>query len=254
VTHFYLGTHQPGWLSRFDVPFCVSHGRLRDYKTLPKALGRYMADSRGFTELKQHGTWTITPEQYVAAVARYDAEIGHMDWAAPQDWMCEPEILANTGLTAEEHCRRTVDNFVRLERLWPEFSDDENPFMPTLQGGTPDLYRLCARMYADAGIDLRNYETVALGSVCRIQATSKLAPILDAVLEIDEDLPLHGFGVKLDGLRRYGKYFASADSLSWSFNARQDKILLPGCTTHINCANCPIWALQWRDKVLELAA
>ena len=37
----------------------------------------------------------------------------------PQDRMCEPEQLAITGLTVEEHQRRTVDNFVELRDLAP---------------------------------------------------------------------------------------------------------------------------------------
>jgi hypothetical protein len=32
----------------------------------------------------------------VAAVARYDAEIGGLHWA-PQDWMCEPEVIRGSG-------------------------------------------------------------------------------------------------------------------------------------------------------------
>ena len=250
---FYLGTHQPQWLSRTTARLFVSHRRLRDRKTLPKKLdgGGYAVDSGGFTELSMFGTWTVTPEEYVAAVARYDSEIGWMDWAAPQDWMCEPFITAKTGLTVAEHQRRTVENFARLTELWPEYSDDECPFMPVLQGWTLDDYLTCWRMYEDAGIDPRNFETVGLGSVCRRQATSEIAQIVTTLRQLDPGLPLHGFGVKLDGLRRYGHLLASADSMAWSFHARRLPPL-PGCTTHINCANCMRFALDWRDRVLNI--
>ena len=254
MTHFYLGTHEVRWLTIANVPLFVSHRRLRGRKTLPK-VGRhgYAIDSGGFSELSLYGTWKTTPEEYVAAIARYDTEIGHMDWAAPQDWMCEPVMLAKTGLTVLEHQRRTVANFQQLVNVWPDHSDAECPFMPVLQGWELEDYLTCWRMYEDAGINPREYETVGLGSVCRRQATEEIGAIVRELREIDDDLPLHGFGVKLDGLRLYGEHLASADSMAWSFNARR-AAPLPGCTTHKNCANCLIYALQWRDRVLELAA
>jgi len=41
----------------------------------------------------------------------------------------------------------------------------------------------------------------------------------------------------------------SADSMAWSFWARYDAPL-EGCT-HQSCANCRIYALQWREKVVS---
>jgi hypothetical protein len=55
-----------------------------------------------------------------AAVRRYRDEIGSLDWAAPQDWMCEPFILAKTGLSVREHLRRTVADYLRLTELAPD--------------------------------------------------------------------------------------------------------------------------------------
>jgi hypothetical protein len=49
-------------------------------------------------------------------------------------------LAVRTGLTVEEHQRRTVANFVRLEQLWHQDDDvdldPEAPFMPTVQGNT----------------------------------------------------------------------------------------------------------------------
>ena len=58
---FYLGTHQPGWLSWATVPLFVSDRRLRRYRRLPKARTRWALDSGGFTELSTHGSWDHGP-------------------------------------------------------------------------------------------------------------------------------------------------------------------------------------------------
>ena len=59
-------------------------------------------------------------------------------------------------------------------------------------------------------------------------------------------LRLHGFGLKLGGLRRAGRYLASSDSLAWSATARRRRFLLDGCAgRHRTCANCLRWALRW---------
>ena len=44
-------------------------------------------------------------------------QIGRMDFAAVQDWMCEPEIVVKTGLSIAEHQRRTVANLCALREL-----------------------------------------------------------------------------------------------------------------------------------------
>jgi hypothetical protein len=76
---FLLGTHQPGWLGRLDVPLIVSH------RTLPWARTRWALENGGFTELALYGRWQTTPGQYTQAVARYATEIGRLAWASPQD-------------------------------------------------------------------------------------------------------------------------------------------------------------------------
>jgi hypothetical protein len=262
MTAFYLGTHMPNWLDHdaipADVPLFISHRRLAGRKTLPKARGRWALDSGGFTELKMYGDWDrVPPATYVAEVRRYDDEIGGLDWAAPQDWMCEPVVISGgtflgqrfvgTHLTVAEHQRRTVDNFVQLSELWG--NDDTNPFMPVLQGFARDDYLRCWELYDTAGITLTDYPVIGLGSVCRRQAEDEIGDIVGSLQTTDSRLPLHGFGVKLRGLEKYGHLLGTADSLAWSFDARRAKPL-DGCATHINCANCPIYALQWRDKAL----
>jgi hypothetical protein len=249
MTTFYLGTHQPHWLEQTDLPLFISHRRLANRKRLYRPRGWWALDSGGFSELSLYGTWRTSPESYVSAVVRYDNEIGQLGWAAPQDWMCEPPILATTGLTVLDHQRLTVANFVYLQELWGHVSDADCPFMPVLQGWTLDDYRRCWDLYGEAGVNLSEYEVVGLGSVCRRQATDEIGDIVAMLRDIDPGLPIHGFGVKTAGLARYGHLLDSADSMAWSFDARRSAPL-DGCTTHINCANCLIYATRWYERVI----
>lgn len=91
----------------WGVPLLVSHGRLREAKTLPAATASSVCDSRTFSEIAQHGRWTISAREYAADLTRYAQQIGHLAWAAPQDWPCRP-LLDTTGLSEEEHHRRTT--------------------------------------------------------------------------------------------------------------------------------------------------
>lgn len=231
---FYLGTHEPSWLGRTQIPLMVSHRRLRDRLTLPHRSGVWVLDSGAFSELQLFGEWRTTEAEYGECVSRYYAGIPGMKWAAPMDWMCEPFMVDRTGLTVEEHQHRTVDNLCRLRQQWPGL-----PFIPVLQGWTIDDYLSHVAMYERADIDLLAEDTVGLGSVCRRQASQEIINIVDKLLP----LPLHGFGVKLKGMRYVGDRLQSTDSMSWSFDARRSPPL-PGCT-HKNCANCLKYAQRW---------
>src|SRR5579859_3066357 len=116
---FYLGTHEVAWLSRFSVPLMVSHRRLSRFpRRTPwrPAATRWALDSGGFSELTLYGTWRTPEAEYGESVATYQAEIGRLDWAAPQDWMCEPIMLARTGLSVSHHQGRTVESVCSLRR------------------------------------------------------------------------------------------------------------------------------------------
>ena len=239
---FYLGTHQPNWLTEtWTGPLFVSRNRLTRYRrSFPFATDRWALDSGGFTELAKYGKWTTHPKRYVIDVRRYRDEIGRMDWAAPQDWMCEPFMVAKTGLSVREHQRRTLDNYLELRTL-----DASLPFIPVLQGWTRDDYLRHVDDYQAAGIDLDAEGRVGLGSVCRRQSTDEIGEIVASL----DGLRLHGFGVKGDGIRRYGWMLASADSMAWSYSGRQVR----PCPQRgvASCANCRHFAAGWRDDVLR---
>lgn len=254
---FLLGTHQPGWVRKAGVWLFISDTRLRVYKRLPRAAAPWSGDSGGFTQLQKFGAWTIPAATYATRVRRYRDEIGLMQWCAPQDWMCEPIVIAGgragrlvfvgTGLSVIEHQHRTVDNFVELRMIAPDL-----PFIPVLQGYTRDEYLRCSDLYERAGIDLASAPLVGLGSVCRRQATGEAHDIIRA-LHRRGIRRLHGFGVKTLGLRRYGDLLTSADSLAWSEDARRKQRPVCG-TVHPrdakNCANCLPYALQWRSDLI----
>jgi hypothetical protein len=236
---FYLGTHRPHWLETSTIPLFISHRQLASRRTLPRAATRWALDSGGFTELTMHGRWVTPTDEYVAAVERYEREVGNIVFAAPQDWMCEPAMLARTGLTVREHQERTVANYLELR--------GRGPFIPVLQGWTIADYERCVALYADAGVNLYEEPLVGLGTVCRRENAAEIGSLVRAL----QPLRLHGFGVKKRGLERYGHLLTSADSMAWSFRARRSH-RLPGCEHRGPCANCRRFAMRWRDEVCTM--
>lgn len=236
---FYLGADVAGL--QWGVPVMVSHGRLRTRRTLPRATAPWVCDSRGFSELSQHGRWTIRARDYAAALTRYADEIGSLVWASPQDWMCEPWILAKTGKTIAEHQQLTVESVLLLRALGPQVH-----IIPVLQGWVLADYLRHVRLYAEHDINLHAEPVVGLGSVCRRQATTEIRDLV-AALEAT-GLRLHGFGVKTDGIDAYGPLLASADSWAWSYGARRRIGRCPHGLVQWE-ANCRHHALAWRDTV-----
>lgn len=243
---FYLGTHQVCWLGRTDVPLFVSRVRLIQYRydSLPAARGPWALDSGAFSELAAHGRWTVPPRQYLREVCRWLDRPGNLEWWAPQDWMCEPHMVAKTGLSVREHQVRTLENYLLLADWCPWF-----PPAPVLQGWVYEDYFRHLDDFKGAGVDLRESPLVGLGSVCRRQNTEMVERLVRDLSA--RGIRLHGFGLKTEGLARVGDSLASADSMAWSLNARKHPPL-PGCT-HRSCANCLRWALRWREKVLRAA-
>jgi hypothetical protein len=267
-TKFYLGTHRPNWLWREDIdfPLCVSYRTIAEIVTPRPATCGWMLDSGAYTQLRDHGRWTLEPIRYVQEVDRLDREVGRLEWAASQDYMCEPWVIhggwhddhyyagtrqfidpdhtmTDDELVAE-HQRRTVDNFLECCRWWPEFSDEANPIMPSVQGWTIPQYLRCEQMYKDAGVDLSEYPVVGLGSVCRRQGTAEITALAEI---LTPRIALHGFGVKTRGLLATNR-FTSADSLAWSYEAAKTDPL-PG-HQHKHCNNCPVYARRWRDRLM----
>lgn len=238
---FYLGTHLPHWLESLDVPLFISRRRLCERKSFPRARGVWALDSGGFTELNKYGVWSIGPKRYAKEVRLYRQEIGQLQWAAAQDWMCEPQVRKQTGLTVKDHQTRTTHNYLELMSLAPDL-----PWVPVLQGWESDDYMRHIEGYYNSGIELHLLPRVGLGSVCRRQNTDSIIALIHKI----KLLRLHTFGFKTTGVHKVGHIVYSSDSLAWSRAARWEDPLW-GCD-HMNCANCMKYALLWRDRIVRL--
>lgn len=231
---FYLGTHEVAWLARLRVPLFVSVRRLRNRATLPRASCPWALDSGGFTELSMNGSWTSKARRYAKEVRWIQQEIGNMQWASSQDWMCEPWILEKTGNQIKHHIWNTVQNHMALLD-----ADDSIPWAPVLQGWTLSDYVACLDLYERWGINVRLAPTCGIGTMCRRQAMDEAVVIL-RTLQQDAGIPnLHGFGFKLNGLERAHAHLFSADSMAWSVGGRR-----------IGKQNDIHYAMAWRKKVM----
>lgn len=244
---FYLGTHVLNHIEKSTVPLFISFRQLRKRKK--KRFNSNLTvcvDSGGFTELNLNGKWTITPEEYNNELLRLKGLGLNIEWAAQQDYMCEPFVIKKTGLDIETHQKLTVENFLKLR----SFNSEIN-YIPVLQGYELNDYFNHFEMFEAVGIDLRNEPIVGVGSVCRRQNTKEIEHLFKCLSA--KGLRLHGFGVKSNGLKRYSQYLVSADSLAWSRNARYLKEKCDLCLNNKtkNCANCFDYALAWRNKILN---
>ncbi len=277
MEQFYVGASELTFLTMdVEVPpeigFCLSHRRLQRrprQSAFPAARHKWMLDSGSFGYCNA-GEPLPSPESYVAAVRRYDAEIGGLEWAAQQDLMCEPWMLAKTGRAVAENQRLNKENFWRLHELWwraeeldyaAEHGLDPDevrfdgfradltllPFKPTLQGWEPDDYRRDVEMWYAAGVNLHEVNVVGLGSVCRRAATK---PIRTLIEELSGYLDLHGFGLKTDALRTYGPVLPTADSHAWSEGTRHEEERWPCRHGRVKWErNCPLYAMQWGARI-----
>lgn len=239
---FLLGTHHASWLARTDIPLFISRRVLDRRTTLPRARGVWALDSGGFSELSIHGRWTVAPRSYAELVRRAATEIGGLQWAAIQDWMCEEAILRRTGRTVAQHRRATIESWLELTTIAPDL-----PWVPVLQGWTRGDYLDHVEEWARAGVDLKSCPVVGVGTICRRQHTLRASLLLSELASLG--LRLHAFGFKTAGLLSSQEWLVSSDSLAWSLHARRNPPH-PDCD-HARCSNCLRFALDWRERLLD---
>lgn len=241
----WLGLHHPNWLERTAVPAMVSHRALGIRKRLPRALGQWFQDSSGFTEIDLHGSYQTSAAEYARLSRRRFDEMGNLAHVAIQDWMCEPHMLAKTGLTVAEHQRRTVDSWFDLHELEPEL-----PWVPVLQGWDRDDYLRHAEEWDRRGVDLARAVLVGVGTVCKRQHTLWAARLFRDLADLG--LRCHGFGLMVRGVLRARDWLSSADSMAWSLDGRFPQGgRCSRSRDHQRCSGCLDYALLWRRRLLD---
>lgn len=213
MERFYVGLHQPSDAAHFDRAF-VSINRLRKRRS-SFPVQSWVMDSGAFTELSQHGGYRHTVAEYAEAARRW-VGCGTLDAVVAQDFMCEPFILAKTGLTVAVHQALTIERYDELVGF-----DIGAYVLPVLQGFEPAEYRAHIRAYGDR---LAEGAWVGVGSVCKRQGDPQaIVAVLEAIHADRPDLRVHGFGVKTTALAHPGVrgLLWSADSMAWSFSARK---------------------------------
>ncbi|TIN80730.1 hypothetical protein [Mesorhizobium sp.] len=212
---FFVGLHQPADAQHFDLS-CISINRLRGRKK-PVDCQEVLVDSGAFTEINLHGGYRHGVEDYAHELCRlHAAGVVKIAAAVAQDYMCEPFMLAKTGLSVTDHQRLTIERYDDLVACGLPF-----PVMPVLQGFAPRDYQDHVRAYGER---LTFGMWVGVGSVCkRNGAPEKIVEVLSAIHSLRPDLRLHGFGIKQTSLLHSGvrAMLHSADSMAWSFAARR---------------------------------
>lgn len=211
---FYVGIHMPHQANKVQRAF-ISVNRLSNRKSA-FPVNEWIMDSGAFTTIAKHGCYPEPVSSYAEQIKRWRRN-GNLVAAVAQDFMCEPHMLAKTGLTIPDHQRLTVERYDQLLAC-----DAGVYIMPVLQGYEPQDYVRHIRMY---GTRLALNAYVGVGSVCkRNSSPSSVEQVLRAIHDERPDLRLHGFGVKTTALGWSGvrDRLHSADSMAWSFAARFD--------------------------------
>lgn len=210
---FFVGLDRPWEAKHFAAAF-ISVNTLRGRK---KAIepAEWIMDSGAFSEILQHGRYRFPVEEYAFEINRWKG-CGTLLAAVSQDYMCEPAMLAKTGLTVADHQRLTIERYDALVGLVTDVY-----VMPVLQGYSSKEYVECLRAYGDR---IGPGAWVGVGSVCKRNSNpAAIWRVLDAIKAERPDLRLHGFGVKTTALksRIISDLLYSADSMAWSFAARK---------------------------------
>jgi hypothetical protein len=212
---FYVGLHDPHLARHFDRA-CLSVRRLWGRRR-PVPCAEVLVDSGAFTELLLYGAYRTSVAAYASELRRlHGLGVVRIAAAVAQDFMCEPFMLAKTGLSLADHQRMTIERFDQLAA-----EDLPFPVMPVLQGYAAVDYQAHTLAYGDR---LAPGAWVGVGSVCkRNGAPGQIVAVLSAVHAVRPDLRLHGFGVKKTALQHAGvrHLLHSADSMAWSYAARK---------------------------------
>lgn len=210
---FFVGLHQPADAQRVSFPAFISVNRIRE-RVSDFIVEDWIMDGAGFTELSEYGGYRHGVDEYAQQVNRW-ATCGNLRAAVSQDYMCEPMMVKKTGLSVEEHQKRTIQRYMALRAMTPHY------IMPVIQGFTREEYLSHVDQYRGL---LEPEAWVGVGSVCkRNKNPAVIEDILGAIKQRRPDLRLHGFGLKTTALVNADicDLLYSADSMAWSYAARK---------------------------------
>ena len=213
---FYVGLHQPSDARHFRRAF-ISVNRFLGPKARRADLGcaDWIMDSGAFTELSTHGHYRFDVHVYATVINCWAGR--GLTAAVAQDYMCEPFILAKTGLTVAEHQRLTIERYDALVLACPCVT-----IIPVLQGYEPREYVEHLHQY---GARIKEGMWVGVGSICKRNGDPQaIFNVLRSIKRERPDLRLHGFGLKTTALSSppVCALLETADSMSWSYHARRN--------------------------------
>ena len=212
---FFVGHHHVAKAQHIPRAF-LSVNTLWDRKADFKA-NDWIMDSGAFSELLIHGEYREerSVKNYAQQIFRW-SRCGNMLRAVSQDYMCEPNMLAITGMTMEMHQHLTISRYILLQAYCGSL------IMPVLQGQEPQDYIAHIEMY---GAILKPGTWTGVGSVCKRKDESSIREVLRAIKAVRPDLKLHGFGLKTSALRcaEVWDTLYSADSMAWSYRERMKR-------------------------------
>lgn len=211
---FFVGLHHPNDGGNFDCAF-ISVNTIRERKG-PFFVNDWIMDSGAFTTIAKHGGYPHPPAEYAAHIRKWK-DNGNLLAAVSQDYMCEPGMLARTGLSVAEHQRLTIERYDAL------IAENTGVYiMPVLQGYASEDYIAHLKAYGDR---LPPGAWCGIGSVCKRNGDpNAIYRVLSAIKAARPDLRLHGFGLKTTSLKQRSirALLWSADSMAWSFRARME--------------------------------
>lgn len=212
---FFVGLHHPNHAKHFDSAF-ISVNRLRGRKSSFPA-NDWIMDSGAFSTISRHGGYPHPVSEYAHWIRQF-VKAGQLLAAVAQDYMCEPHMLARTGMTVAQHQQLTIERYNQLAGM-----DCSGVYvMPVLQGYSTFQYLQHLDGYDGR---LAAGAWVGVGSVCKRNGNpSAVLRILAAIKRHRPDLRLHGFGLKATalGMPAVRRLLESADSMAWSFAARRE--------------------------------
>jgi len=174
-------------------------------------------DSGGFPSSFIYNGYNKTDLEYLHFVKKTKAT-----FFALRDYPCEPQILQKHNTTAKNQILRTVEHHIKLLDLLDYYDLSAKP-IPVIQGWEIGDYLFCIDLFREHGLIGNGFDYIAIGSLCRRNATTQIRKIILTVRqELKDSVKLHCFGTKISVLKDLAVWRAvySVDSAAWDFDAR----------------------------------